>query len=141
MERITLTGSQAPAMVQSVGSVASASRSSPVTPVESVSLVSGQQNGSLARQAGTGGDTELSAEEIQRRAVEIVRTAINEAGAEIDAGTRLVIRKDEDSGRFVYEFRNPSTGEVTRQFPAEEVLKALASFRQAMTGQVIDRQA
>lgn len=95
----------------------------------------------LATQGKAGDGGTLSAEEIQRRAVEAVRGAINEAGAAIDAGARLVIRKDDDTGRFVYEFRDSGTDEVVKQFPAEEVLRALASFRQAMTGKVLDRQA
>lgn len=141
MDRITLTGQGAPAVVQSGGAIAVASRSAPVMPVERVSTGSGQQGRLFADQAKAGNSEELSAEEIQRRAVEAVRGAINEAGAAIDAGARLVIRKDDDTGRFVYEFRDSGTDEVVKQFPAEEVLRALASFRQAMTGKVLDRQA
>lgn len=141
MDRITPTGGNAPAVVQSGGTVAVASKSSPVVPVERVSVGSGQQRGFLATRAESGNSEDPSAEEIQRRAVEAVRTAINDAGAAIDAGSKLVIRKDDDTGRFVYEFRDPSTDEVVKQFPAEEVLQAIASFRQAMTGKVVDRQA
>ena len=98
-------------------------------------------NGSSAGQEQADSSGAESAEEIQRRSAEVSRPAIDEAGAAIDAGSKLVIRKDDDTGRFVYEFRNPDTDEVLKQFPAEEVLESLARFRQAMTGKVVDRQA
>jgi len=142
MDRITLAGHSAPAAVQSGGTIAGASKSSPVASRENVQIGSGQvQDGKHAVQTGSLNEEALSAEEIQRRAVEVVRTAVNEAGAAIDQGSRLVIRKDDGTGRFIYEFRDPNTGELVHQFPAEQVLKTLASFRQAMTGKVLDRQA
>lgn len=141
MDRITLAGHGAPAVVQSGGAIAVASQSSPVSPVDKVSSGSGNRHGSPQGSQDVWSTEGLSAEEIQRRAVEAIRTAINEAGAAIDEGSRLVIRKDADTGRFVYEFRDANTDEVVKQFPAEQVLQALASFRQAMTGKVVDRQA
>lgn len=137
MDRITLAGHSAPAVVQNSGAAAVASKFSPVSPVETVSNASSNRHGS----SNIWHSDELSAEDVQRKAVEAVRTAVNEAGAAIDEGSRLVIRKDDDTGRFVYEFRHSQTGELVRQFPAEQVLQALASFRQAMTGKVVDRQA
>jgi len=142
MDRITLAGHSAPAAVQSGGAIAGVSKSSPVVFSENVQIAQSQVPGSVAvAVADRAGDEDLSAEEIQRRAVEVIRGAVNEAGAAIDQGSRLVIRKDDDTDRFIYEFRDPSTGEVVKQFPAEQVLQALASFRQAMTGKVVDRQA
>jgi|GEM_PF-2292097 FlaG protein. len=132
MDSIMLTGHSGPAAVQSGGTIAGISRS--------VSEVPNVRRSVRAMEPGSERQDGLSAEEIQRRAVEMVRAAVDEAGAAIDQGSRLVIRKDEETGRFIYEFRNPHTNELVRQFPAEEVLKALASFRQAATGQIMDRQ-
>lgn len=140
MNRIAQTGISAPAFVSEGGGLSKASQYSRIEPVERVSVGMGL-NGSSAGQEQADSSGAESAEEIQRRSAEVIRTAIDEAGAAIDAGSKLVIRKDDDTGRFVYEFRNPDTDEVLKQFPAEEVLESLARFRQAMTGKVVDRQA
>ena len=141
MDRIAQTGLSAPALVSGGGGLGGASQFSRIVSVDGVSIGSGSRSGSQPAQAQIDGSGAMSAEEIQRRTAEVVRTAIEEAGAAIDAGSKLVIRKDDDTDRFVYEFRNPDTGEVLKQFPAEEVLESLARFRQAMTGKVVDRQA
>ncbi len=141
MDRIAQTGLSAPALVPGGGGLSGASQFSRIVSVDEVSVGSGLRNGGQPAQAQIDGSGDMSAEEIQRRTAEVVRTAIEEAGAAIDAGSKLVIRKDEGTDRFVYEFRNPDTDEVLKQFPAEEVLESLARFRQAMMGKVVDRQA
>ncbi|HEY4544811.1 MAG TPA: flagellar protein FlaG [Pedomonas sp.] len=141
MDRVAPAGLSAPALVSSGGAPAGASQISRIVPVDGVSAGSGLRNGSSSAQTQNGDSGAETAEEIQRRTAEVVRTAIEDAGAAIDAGSKLVIRKDDDTGRFVYEFRDPHTDEVVKQFPAEEVLESLARFRQAMIGKVLDRQA
>ncbi|MCH8685087.1 flagellar protein FlaG [Pedomonas mirosovicensis] len=141
MDRITLAGHGAPAAIRNGDSVAGVSRSSAVLPGDAGERAAARQHDGEGAGAARRSDAGLSPEEIQRRAVEVVRSAINEAGEAIEQNARLVIRKDEDTGRFIYEFRDPNTDELVRQFPAEEVLRALVSFRQAMTGKVLDSQA
>lgn len=138
MDRIAPTGLSAPAFVSGSGVQSGASQFSPIAPVGKVSANPG---GALAAQVQLGNAEAENAEDVQRKVAEVVRGAIEDAGAAIDAGSKLVIRKDDDTGRFVYEFRDPSTDEVVKQFPSEEVLESLARFRQAMIGKVVDRQA
>lgn len=56
--------------------------------------------------------------------------------------TRLRIDLDTESGRFVYQGIDVKTGEVVTQFPAEEVLKQLAFYREqsGIEGIVIDER-
>lgn len=56
------------------------------------------------------------------------------------AGSSLMIDRDSDSGRFVYRFIDPDSGEVLRQFPADDVLKRAATLRQ-LTGALVDDSA
>ncbi|MFQ5533287.1 MAG: flagellar protein FlaG [Sphingomonadales bacterium] len=44
--------------------------------------------------------------------------------------TRLNIDRDEETGQFVYQSIDRETGEVQRQFPPEEILKRIATFRE-----------
>ncbi len=53
---------------------------------------------------------------------------------------RLSIDQDEATGRFVYKVIDIDTGEVVRQFPPEEILRIVASIRDA-EGLVIDSKA
>ncbi|RMF16854.1 MAG: flagellar protein FlaG [Alphaproteobacteria bacterium] len=53
---------------------------------------------------------------------------------------RLRIDQDEATGRFVYKVVNADTGEVVRQFPPEEILRIVASIREA-EGLVLDSRA
>ncbi len=50
---------------------------------------------------------------------------------------RLRIEEDEASGLFVYQFVDKTSGEVVRQFPAEEILKLITRIRKA-EGIVLD---
>jgi uncharacterized FlaG/YvyC family protein len=62
-------------------------------------------------------------------------------GPEIPLESKLTIRRDEGAGRFVYEFRDPKTDEVVRQFPAKEVLAVLQAMRQPSSGLLLDNKA
>ena len=53
------------------------------------------------------------------------------------SNTKLRIDKDESTGKFVYKGVDPDTGEVVRQFPAEDVLAAIRGFRE-VAGLVVD---
>ena len=53
---------------------------------------------------------------------------------------RLVIEKSNLTGGFVYKSVDRKTGKVIKQFPREDVLRALAAV-QATEGQIIDTEA
>ncbi len=53
--------------------------------------------------------------------------------------TRLSIKLDEGSGRFVYQAIDVETGEVKQQFPPEKLLALLAAEREA-NGLVLDTE-
>ena len=65
--------------------------------------------------------------------------AIEDLIPEIDQtpNTRLRIDKDEETGRFIYYNIDNDSGEVVRQFPPENILEFLASFRN-VEGLVLD---
>ena len=54
--------------------------------------------------------------------------------------THLVIVKDDVNGGFVYKSIDRETGEVLKQYPREEVLKAIARAK-AAEGQILDTKA
>lgn len=78
---------------------------------------------------------------VARQSAQKVVDIINDAASAIDLGAKLVIRKDDGSGRFVYEFRNPTNNDLVRQFPAEDVLRALSAFKEAAVGKTLDQKA
>ena len=53
--------------------------------------------------------------------------------------TRLIIKLDEGSGRFVYQAIDVETGEVKQQFPPEKLLALLAAERET-NGLVLDTE-
>jgi len=53
---------------------------------------------------------------------------------------KLQIEHDENAGRFVYKVVDRESGEIEDQFPAEEMLKILAYYRQ-LEGIVVDDEA
>ncbi len=55
-------------------------------------------------------------------------------------GVRLSISYDEGTGRFIYRGLDPSTGEVVRQYPPDELLERAARLRE-LRGVAIDREA
>ncbi len=69
--------------------------------------------------------------------LEQLQLAADEAFEKSDV--RLSITYNEESGRFIYRGLDPKTGEVVREFPAEEVLERIARIRQ-MTGVALDRE-
>ena len=57
--------------------------------------------------------------------------ALNERIARmLSTNIRLQIDKDRDTGHFVYKAINIDTGELHRQFPAEDILRMLAFFKE-----------
>ncbi len=56
------------------------------------------------------------------------------------ANTHLVIEKDESTGSFVYKSVDRETGEIIKQYPREEVLRAIAIASDA-EGLIIDTKA
>ncbi|MFZ5608510.1 MAG: flagellar protein FlaG [Pseudomonadota bacterium] len=69
-----------------------------------------------------------------------VTQMLGEALAGRIARSKLQIERDEASGRFIYKAVDVESGEVTRQFPPEEVLRILAFYRNP-EGLVIDDKA
>lgn len=75
------------------------------------------------------------------QAGERLRTLLGELADSLPQNAKLSIRLDKDANRFVYEFLDPKTGEVTAQFPTEDVLKLLKANNQPVTGAALDRSA
>jgi uncharacterized FlaG/YvyC family protein len=75
------------------------------------------------------------------RAVEKVRAAMNASGADIPRNMELLVRVDQKTNRYVYEFRDPVKKQVVRQYPDKEVLAALAAYREETTGVAVDEMA
>lgn len=72
---------------------------------------------------------------------ERLRALLGELADSLPQNAKLSIRLDKDANRFVYEFLDPKTGEVTAQFPTEQVLKLLKAHNQPVSGAAVDRQA
>jgi len=72
---------------------------------------------------------------------ERLRALLGELADSLPQNAKLSIRLDKDANRFVYEFLDPKTGEVTAQFPTEEVLKLLKANNQPVSGAALDRTA
>jgi len=53
-----------------------------------------------------------------------IKEQADKALAQAGGKSRLVIRKDEASNRFIYEFVDKESGEVIQRFPADSLLKA-----------------
>jgi uncharacterized FlaG/YvyC family protein len=127
MTMINVSGLRGPA----VGKVEAAKAPQPANQV----TASGAANVAAASVVGDAEKKDTS------RAVEKIRAALNTAGADIPANVALVIRMDREANRFVYEFRDPTSEEVLRQYPDKEVLAALAAYRQQSTGVMVDEKA
>jgi uncharacterized FlaG/YvyC family protein len=98
---------------------------------------------SVARSAPVASEKEASGSESTDKSAisERVREALNAAGESLSANSKLVIRVDREANRYVYEFRDPGTGEIRGQYPDKEVLAALAASRQSLAGVAIDEKA
>jgi uncharacterized FlaG/YvyC family protein len=70
-----------------------------------------------------------------------LREMLDRLASAFQPNSKLVIRLDQTTDRFVYEFRDGSTDELVRQFPAEDVLRALAAYREAVPGKLLNQQA
>ncbi len=64
---------------------------------------------------------------------------LNKALSLKSANTKLSIDVDDDTGLFVYKGIDKQSGEVVSQFPAEEILALIASYREA-EGIVVDEK-
>lgn len=53
---------------------------------------------------------------------------------------RVRVENDKDTGKYVYQSVDKVTGEVKRQWPAEQILRMLAFFRE-LDGLLYDQQA
>ncbi len=60
--------------------------------------------------------------------------------AGVAGSTALRIEEDPISGRVIYQAVHKETGEVIKQFPAEEILRS-ARFLRLLTGVMVDRRA
>lgn len=60
---------------------------------------------------------------------------------ELPEKSDLIISRDDESGRFIYEFRNPETGETERRFPAQTILKAVTEGGVKIPGVLLNRNA
>ncbi len=77
----------------------------------------------------------------QKRAIAAVHDALaKSSGISLPPETKLVVIADKDSGRYVYEFQNPITGEIIVQYPYKEVLTALAAANVSARGAVISKR-
>ena len=52
---------------------------------------------------------------------------------------RLVIERDEDTGKYVQKVLDPKSGEVLKQWPEEQFLELAKSMGEAY-GLIVDRQ-
>jgi len=69
--------------------------------------------------------------------LETVAEAIERYIPEALPNTRLSIVHDEDTGLFVYKAVDRDSGEVVRQYPADEILRFIAFYRER-EGVVVD---
>lgn len=58
---------------------------------------------------------------------------------EVNARLKLRVQLDEPSGRYVYQSIDPQSGEVKRQFPMEEALRAIARMHD-IAGLAVDKK-
>ncbi len=72
-----------------------------------------------------------------KRVEEVLNSAL---GSQTPANSRLEISVHDDTGRFIYRAVHKDTGEVLHQYPADEVLRQLAYYRN-LEGIVVDETA
>jgi len=89
--------------------------------------------------APTARENEKAARELDKKQVDLEAVAreMDKFIPDAQSNTKLRIDKDESTGRFVYKGVNSDTGEVVKQFPAEDVLAVIRSYRE-VAGLVID---
>ncbi len=81
---------------------------------------------------GTGTKTEPL-----QRVEEVLNSAL---GSRTPPNSRLEISLHDDTGKFIYRVVHKDTGEVLHQYPADEVLRQLAYYRN-LEGIVVDETA
>ena len=78
----------------------------------------------------------------QHRAIAAVKDALQKAGGiELPKQSKLVVRADKDSNRYVYEFHDPVTGEIIVQYPDQHVLNALTAYSLSARGVIVSGRA
>ena len=129
--------------IQTVVPVGIASRqpTPAATPAPPVSAQSSPQPLAVpADRAGNKQVEEREQKEPQGDSFAELDAALNEILGAPLGDLKLRIDLDKGAGRFVYQSVNRDTGEVIRQFPTDEVLRLLSSFREA-TGLTVDLDA
>ena len=89
-----------------------------------------------ATQPADGDGTGTTTEPLQR-VEEVLNSAL---GSQTLPNSRLEISVHDDTGRFIYRAVHKDTGEVLHQYPADEVLRQLAYYRN-LEGIVVDETA
>ncbi len=59
--------------------------------------------------------------------------------AQLPDNSRLTIEHDKETGKFIYKTVDRETGEVIKQWPREEVLKAISAYQKA-SGLIVDKK-
>ncbi|WCL53071.1 flagellar protein FlaG [Gimibacter soli] len=84
------------------------------------------------------GDEKAEKKDPLQKASETLESFIPDA--EFIPNTRLRIDRDDTTGLFVYQSVDNDSGEVRRQFPAEDILKFLSYYRE-LEGLAVDDEA
>ena len=88
--------------------------------------------------SGVGGGAQATGEDDEvRQASEAQGPRITGRQLTDLGGERLAILHDDEANRFVYQSIDEESNEVERQYPTEQDLERLASFRE-LAGQVVD---
>ena len=73
--------------------------------------------------------------------VEVVQAAVEKLIKKtLPGNSKLQVEKDKELGTYIYRSINPDTGEVIRQWPAEDLL-ALREYLKEMEGILLDTEA
>ncbi len=92
----------------------------------------------VAKAAGPADDDGAGTEtEPLKRVEEVLNSAL---GSQTPENSRLEISVHNDTGRFIYRAVSKDTGEVLHQYPADEILRQLAYYRN-LEGTVVDETA
>ncbi|HBH89734.1 flagellar protein FlaG [Ponticaulis sp.] len=96
---------------------------------------SGQEEQSAASDVRKAEDAETTDPAEQRR--QLLKEALEETQNAPDG--KLVIERDEDTGKYVQKVLDPTSGEVLKQWPEEQFLELAKSMGEAY-GLIVDRQ-
>ncbi len=121
-----------------IGQATSQPPPAPVQPVQAAGDLPDVRGVAAASDTATLHD---DAADRQRRAVAAVRDALAKSnGITLPHNTKLVVIADKESGRYVYEFQDPATGEIIVQYPDKHVLAVLAAANVAAQGALVSRK-